>query len=257
MQTAMTAALYPVAHQPSSRFASKGAFHRAANTLCSGAPRAETGRCPPPIRHVASSLQQAERTRRVVTSPSPPEKTTAWKKGDETTRERASHCAPQRDASSCTPLIRPLIRNSALSLGSSAASAHDEDRNELREPSLTASWSFSLTSSVARPALWRKGRPSLKNGIMKERRNASFANAPVWAITWSFSPSLKQENLWFRRWRGSFFRRVNSPSPRAYQVASLAAQLRCTLRGQNGRQTDLRPCSWLYQATRAHPAIQN
>jgi hypothetical protein len=40
----------------------------------------------------------------------------------------------------------------------------------------------------------------VKNGIGKERTSASFASSPVWAITWSFSPSLRRGHLCLDRW---------------------------------------------------------
>src|SRR6266480_4652976 len=99
------------------------------------------------------------------------------------------------DACSCRLLIRPLIRSNAIWLSNIAESPNVAGPNELLSPSLTVSWSLSITFSVTRPPIWRKGKPSLKNGIVKERRNASFASSPVWAIKWNSSPSLRQGSL--------------------------------------------------------------
>lgn len=120
-------------------------------------------------------------------------------------------------ACSCRLLIQPLIRSRAIWLSNSAESPNVVGPNELLSLSLIVSWSLSITFSVTRRPIWREGKPSLKNGIVKEHRNASFASSPVWAIKWNFSPSLRLGNLYFACSRGDFFRRVlmrrGSPPP--------------------------------------------
>jgi hypothetical protein len=129
--------------------------------------------------------------------------------GNDSLAKRAK-AIPGYDAFSFKLLIRPLIRNSAISLSSLVASPKDQGRNALREPSLTVSWSFSLTLYVGRRPIGRRVKPSLKNGIVKERRNVWFVNAPVWAPRWNFSLSLRRDNLLPGLVDGrDFFRREN------------------------------------------------